>query len=574
MKILQLGKFYPIRGGVEKVMYSLAEGLSENGVECDAMFASADGSTDTIRLNGRCRIFRCRTLKKLASTMISPDMVLQLRRICNGYDIIHVHHPDPMACLALFLSGYRGRVVLHWHSDIVKQKFLLHLYRPLQSWLIRRASEIVGTTPKYLQESPFLRDVQYKTACLPIGIDAVRPDADAVARIRERYGDRRIIFSLGRLVGYKGYEYLIDAARYLDDSYVVVIGGNGPLKGQLAEQIRREHLDGKAVLAGYLTDGETAAYYGACEMYCLSSVSRTEAFAIVQVEAMSCGKPVVATEIEGSGVSWVNADGVSGLNVPPRDGRALASAITKICTDREEYGKYCARARERFETMFERKEMINNCIEMYKKEINSLEPDYSINPVFSFVKRACDIAVASAASVIFMPLMLAAAVAVKADSKGPVIFRQERVGYKGRKFMIYKFRSMVSDAEKNANPQLYVKGDSRLTKVGRFLREHHLDELPQLWNILKGDMSLVGPRPEREFYINKIMELDDNYRMLYRLRPGIFSFATLYNGYTDNMVKMLRRMYLYLDYLAHRSLYTDAKIIFLTSTSIITGKKF
>ena len=141
--------------------------------------------------------------------------------------------------------------------------------------------------------------------------------------------------------------------------------------------------------------------------------------------------------------------------------------------------------------------------------------------------------------------------------------------------MIYKFRSMGKDAEEENVPRLSLGvNDGRLTKTGRFLREHHLDELPQLWNVLKGDMSFVGYRPERKYFIEKIMEQDRRYERLYAMRPGVTSLATLYNGYTDTMEKMLQRLRMDLDYLANRSLWLDLKIICLTVTSILLGKKF
>lgn len=165
-------------------------------------------------------------------------------------------------------------------------------------------------------------------------------------------------------------------------------------------------------------------------------------------------------------------------------------------------------------------------------------------------------------------------IAIRLESSGPAIFSQERIGYLGRPFTIYKFRSMRIDSEKDGHPALCSKDDSRLTKVGKFLRDHHLDELPQLWNVFRGDMSFVGPRPERKYFIDKIMQLNDSYERLYQLRPGLFSWATLYNGYTDTMDKMLTRLHMDIDYLENRTLVMDTKIIWLTVMSIITGKKF
>ena len=161
---------------------------------------------------------------------------------------------------------------------------------------------------------------------------------------------------------------------------------------------------------------------------------------------------------------------------------------------------------------------------------------------------------------------------LKRQKNGPAIFSQERIGYRGKPFTIYKFRTLSKAEDK---PQLVAKcDDSNSTKTERFLREHHLDELPQLWNVLIGDMSLVGPRPERKYYIDQIMEIDNSYVLIYEMRPGLTSEATLYNGYTYSMEKMLKRLQMDIHYLENRSLALDFSIIMRTAASIISGKKF
>lgn len=190
------------------------------------------------------------------------------------------------------------------------------------------------------------------------------------------------------------------------------------------------------------------------------------------------------------------------------------------------------------------------------------------------VKRVGDCIIAGVLLLIFFPLFLICYLAVKREDGGPAIFKQERIGRFGRPFYIYKFRSMRLDAEK-MGPALYKGGkDKRLTKVGKFLREHHLDELPQLWNVFCGQMAFIGPRPERKFYIDQIMERDSRYRFLYQIRPGVTSYATLYNGYTDTIEKMLRRLRYDLFYLQHRSWLFDFKILIKTFVYIVFGKKF
>ena len=189
-------------------------------------------------------------------------------------------------------------------------------------------------------------------------------------------------------------------------------------------------------------------------------------------------------------------------------------------------------------------------------------------------KRIIDLVMSMVCMVVFSPLILYCYILIKRDHDGPAIYRQERIGRFGRPFYMYKFRTMRTDAEEEGPQLANTDGDPRLTPTGKFLRDHHLDELPQFWNVFCGDMSFIGPRPERKYFIDQIMERDPRYAYLYQIRPGVTSYATLYNGYTDTMEKMLRRLELDLYYLEHRSFLFDMKILWLTFTSIVSGKKF
>lgn len=368
MKILQVGKFYPVKGGVEKVMYDIMTGLSANKINCDMLCAAIPGqSSGEFRINEYSRLYCMPTLLKLAATMLSPRMILKMRSLRNSYDVVHIHHPDPMACIALFFSGYKGKVILHWHSDILKQKLLLKLFAPFQQWLINRADVVVGTTPVYVKESPFLQTVQDKVTHIPIGIEPLQPDAVRVEEIRRLYKGKKIIFSLGRLVEYKGFSYLIDAASKLGDDYVILIGGTGPLQKDLQTQIDKQGLQERVLLLGYIHDDDIPNYFEASELFVLSSVMKTEAFAIVQIEAMSCGTPIVATRIKESGVSWVNQHKISGLNVPVRDAHALADAILRFFSDKDLQHRLAKGAKERFNTFFTRDQMTRKCMDLYSE---------------------------------------------------------------------------------------------------------------------------------------------------------------------------------------------------------------
>ena len=210
---------------------------------------------------------------------------------------------------------------------------------------------------------------------------------------------------------------------------------------------------------------------------------------------------------------------------------------------------------------------------VYTKEADCISCSHdAMNATQRAIKRAFDFISAFLGLIILSPLFLIIYIILKRQKNGPAIFSQERIGYRGKPFTIYKFRTLSKAEDK---PQLVAKcDDSNSTKTERFLREHHLDELPQLWNVLIGDMSLVGPRPERKYYIDQIMEIDNSYVLIYEMRPGLTSEATLYNGYTDSMEKMLKRLQMDIHYLENRSLALDFSIIMRTAASIISGKKF
>ena len=367
MKILQIGKFYPILGGVEKVMYDLTSGLSSRGIECDMLCASADNTSKIILLNRNGRVITTRTLLKANSTMISPEMVTLLRGIAPDYDIIHIHHPDPMAALALFMSGYKGRVVLHWHSDILRQRMLLHVYRPLQNWLLRRADRVICTSPNYADGSSALGRAYHKLSCVPIGVAPVVPDSDMVRSLGEPLKGRHVIFSLGRLVPYKGFDNLILAARHLPDDFLIVIAGAGPLEDRLKSLITSNGLGEKVKMLGRISDRERNAWMGVATVFCLPSVEKTEAYGIVLIEAMSTGLPVVTTKIPGSGTSWVNAHGVSGLNVSCGNPRELAEALAEVVRVETESGSYGRNARDRWEKLFTIEASIDNVTYVYRQ---------------------------------------------------------------------------------------------------------------------------------------------------------------------------------------------------------------
>jgi len=367
MKILHIGKFYPPKGGVEYTMLLITEKLNEKGYQADVLTTSENNGKI---YDYKTKIYTSKILMKFASTMISIDMISKLKSIIQNYDVIHIHQPDPMATLALFLSVYKNKnikIVVHWHSDIVKQKHLLKLYKPLQNWLLTRADIIIGTTPVYINNSVFLKKYLTKTTYVPSGIPKPQLIYDNYIELLKKYKNKKIVFSLGRLIYYKGFQYLIKAANYLPDDIIILIGGTGPLYNDLKEIIEKNKLQNKVELLGYIDNNFIGAYYELCDVFCLPSIEKSEAYGLVQLEAMSYGKPVISTTIKGSGVSWVNQDSVTGINVEPKNELALAKAIKEIVENQDLYKKFSENSLNRYNEIGDNDKNVNEIIKIYNK---------------------------------------------------------------------------------------------------------------------------------------------------------------------------------------------------------------
>jgi glycosyltransferase involved in cell wall biosynthesis len=364
MKILQLSKFYPpVFGGIEFFVFDLVEEMS-NDVQCDVLCSNIGGRT-VVEERERYRVIRCGSLGRVFSTSISPPLIGRLRQLGDRYDIVHVHLPNPMANLAYYLTRPGSRLVVHWHSDILRQKTLLALYRPLQDWLLRRADVIVATSQNYLDNSEHLKGYRDKCVVIPLGLNTSRLIScqEKAEEIGRMYEPKPIVFSLGRLVYYKGLNYLIEAMKRVDAC--LLIGGSGPLKESLEKQVLGSSLDHKVFVLGDIDQEDLGAYYQACDVFCLPSVRKTEAFGLVQVEAMYFGKAVVSTAIPGSGVSWVNRDGVTGLVVRPEDPEALSDALNRLIADAGLRGEFGRNGRQRFDDKLNIKVVAKEMLRVY-----------------------------------------------------------------------------------------------------------------------------------------------------------------------------------------------------------------
>jgi rhamnosyl/mannosyltransferase len=335
VKVLQVSKFYPPHlGGIEAVARDLSAGLVRHGVQVEVLCANKHWQSRDERDGLGVRITRSASLGLWLSTSMAPGLLWELWRRRRDADVVHVHMPDPLAALAVFVARPRARLVLHWHSDVVRQRFARHLYRPLEQWLLRRADAVIATSRTYAESSPALRAWWRKVEVIPIGAPKPTPaDPARVQRVRGRFNGRRIVFALGRMTYYKGWDILMKAARSLPDDVVVVIGGGGAELAQYRQFAVHAGAAHKVAFVGTLTGEGAEAYFAAAELFCVPSTSRAEAYGVAALEAMARGLPVVASDIPGSGLGWLVQHGVNGLLVPPSDPQALAAAIRATLDD-------------------------------------------------------------------------------------------------------------------------------------------------------------------------------------------------------------------------------------------------
>jgi glycosyltransferase involved in cell wall biosynthesis len=364
--VLQIGKYYPPHmGGIETHVAALCQSLLEsvhvNVVVCGDGPATIHESMDGVPVTRAGRVW------KVASTSICPRMVRIVKN--KPADLVHIHLPNPMAVVAYLGSGHRGKLVVTYHSDTVRQKVLGALFQPLLSAVLHRSAAIIVTTQNYLDSSATLAPFRAKCHVIPYGVDVSKiqqVDAAQVAAIRSRFGSKMIL-AVGRLVYYKGFEYLIDAMKDCPGHLVII--GDGPLRASLEADARKAAVSDRVTFLGEISNEDTFPYFHAASVFCLPSVARSEAFGIVQIEAMSAGTPVVNTSLR-SGVPFVSLDGQTGLTVPASDSARLGEALKTLLENdklRDNFGRAAVR---RAESEFAVARMAERTLRLYQQVLN------------------------------------------------------------------------------------------------------------------------------------------------------------------------------------------------------------
>lgn len=357
-------KYPPWIGGIEKVVRDISYTLKDK-IDIEVLVTSDTKKRIEDQYEG-VKVIREPALFTLGNTPVSFKMISALKK--TDADIIHFHHPYPWGDIAYLTAGPKAKTLVTYQSDIIKQKYLLKLYRPFMIRFLSKMDRIVAASPQMIEYSSVLKKFQSKCEVIPNGIDiSIFDDQNIdpvnVSKIKDKYGPRIILF-IGRLIYYKGIEYLIEAMQTVDANLVII--GSGPLKNQMSELCRKLGLSKRVFFLENISDEELPQFYHASEMFVLPSIERTEAFGLVQVEAMASGKPVVCTNLK-SGVPFVNKDGETGFVVPPKSSNALAEAINKLLGDNELREKFGAAGRKRATENFTINKMADSYLDLYNK---------------------------------------------------------------------------------------------------------------------------------------------------------------------------------------------------------------
>lgn len=359
LRVLHVGKYYPpYHGGMETHLHALCTAIRQQ-VDVEVVVANDARRTVREEVDG-VPVTRLGTLARLASTPFTPGLTDAIRHA--RADIVHLHFPHPTGILAWLASRTRSRLVVTYHSDVVRQRVLGALFSPLLDRALARADAIVCTSPQYVETSTALARHRARCRVLPFGVptDVLSEASPAeVARIRAQWGPR-LVLAVGRLVPYKGFGYLVRAMRDLDARLVII--GNGPERPALEREIAQSGLGDRVALVGSVPT--LAPWLHAADVFALPSVQRSEAFGLVQVEAMVCGKPVVNTALD-SGVPYVSVHGETGLTVPPRDPAALAAALRRLLDDGALRARLGAAGRLRAARLFSVEAMATETLALY-----------------------------------------------------------------------------------------------------------------------------------------------------------------------------------------------------------------
>ena len=378
MRVLQFGRFHSEQqnGGVERHQQLLCQGLAAQGLDVVYLVAAMGLTSKDVMVDGY-RMIQAASFGTAFSTALSPAQVFKALALHKEkpFDVLHLHFPNPLAHLASMLFPANVKRVITWHSDIIRQKRILALYRPFLEQVTRRADALIAATPAHYSSSTQIpADVPaYKRHVIPFGLDFaslnLTPHTTMLsAKLKDHTKHKPVIFALGRHVYYKGFDVLLEAMQHIDAQ--LILGGDGPLRQSLQDQAEKSGISHKVTFTGSIPEVDLAAYFHTCDVFCLPSVEQSEAFGLVQLEAMACAKPVICTQLN-NGVNVLNVHGETGFAVPVRDSKALAERINQLINDPDLRRQLGEQARNRALNVYSLPAMTASHVSLYQDLLQS-----------------------------------------------------------------------------------------------------------------------------------------------------------------------------------------------------------
>ena len=372
LKILQINKYYyPHIGGIERVVQQIAEGLCLK-TEMTVLVSSEDKRRHEESDNS-INLIRLPRNIKIDSMPISFSLFSELRKLSKNQDIIHLHMPFPLGDLACLLSGYKGKIVLWWHSDVVRQKKLMFFYKPIMKKMLKRADAIIVATKGHIEGSAYLKPYSEKCWIIPFGVE------ESIEAVADKYMEKKTIelndreqaikqevrfLFVGRFSYYKGCDVLIKALAGVENA-TLYMAGTGNIEGELKKLSEELGVAHKVHFIGKVSEEELCKQYMECDVFVLPSVARSEAFGLVQIEAMAFGKPIINTKLD-SGVPYVSLDKDTGLTVTPGNVQELAKAMQWMVNNRDERLRMGERARNKMKKEYRLSDMVDKVLELYQ----------------------------------------------------------------------------------------------------------------------------------------------------------------------------------------------------------------
>ena len=369
-KILHISKYYyPFSGGTEQIARDVV--LALKSAHEQKIIAFNDSREDKVDIVDGIEVTKCGCFTKIAAQSLSTSYGRQLHKLMKEFnpDIVVFHYPNPFVAALLLreLKNTKAKLVVYWHLDIVRQKYLKLLFTPQNKNLLERADKVIATSPNYIEGSKWLQSVKEKCVVVPNCINVERmtitPDVEKrAAEIREENRDKTICVAVGRHTEYKGFTYLVQASKLLDDNFRIFITGKGELTEKLHEEAKG---DAKITFTGRIDDVELKALILASDIFCFPSITKNEAFGLALAEGMYYKKPAVTFTIPGSGVNYVSLDKVTGIEVENRNVEKYAEAMRILAQDKELSLKYGKAGKERVENNFLSTQFCNNIKKLF-----------------------------------------------------------------------------------------------------------------------------------------------------------------------------------------------------------------